>query len=139
MSSRDKKKQRRAERKRKCIEKEDSHKIEAWNSGKLLEENHDGINYSPEYTKAIATRLYEKLNPYQCSNQDEMIKKLWKYKEKIITLLVEWNDEVSRSLPQYVYLKALIEAYWDNKDLSSVISLYKLDAPKFYYSFKARK
>ena len=105
-----------AERKRQNRAKDEAYKEEAWESGKLIEENHNQRYYSPEYTRALAKRLvYYITQDRESSNtSNEFLSRFQSRKKKIIDLIILWNPEVSREeLPEHNYLKSLLETYWD--------------------------
>ena len=62
MSSSKKKKERRRMRYERNVRKEIEHKNQAWNDGKLIEENHNQGPYSEQYTIAVSERLFQYVN-----------------------------------------------------------------------------
>lgn len=119
MSSSIKKKERRKQRYERNVQKEQLHKEEAWQSGKLIEENHNRKSYSSEYTIALSKRLKEYLlQEYQKSIMTkvpdvEFVRKFRKYRMKIRDLILLWSPDVPETLEEYEFLKGLIETYWD--------------------------
>lgn len=113
MSSSKRKKERRRERYLRNVQKEGSHKNNAWASGKLIEENHNGKFYSPEYTRALSFRLCKYLlNARNTGDPNIMLSEFWKYKDWMIGLILKWNQGVQED-NYYRYLKELLEVYWD--------------------------
>lgn len=119
MSSSAKKKERRKLRYERNVQKELVHKQEAWDAGKLIEENHNSKSYSEEYTLALSRRLKEYLlQEYDRSLVSEVpsvefVRKFRKYRIKIRDLIILWSPSVPETIPEYEFLKGLIETYWD--------------------------
>lgn len=114
MSASKRKKERRRERYLRNVQKEGCHKNNAWASGKLIEENHNGKYYSPEYTKALSFRLCKYLiGARNTGDLNIVLSEFWKYKDWIIGLILRWNPGVQED-DYYRYLKELLEAYWDS-------------------------
>lgn len=117
-SSSIKKRERRRARYNRNVQKEFDHKVSAWNNGKLIEENHNQNSYSPEYTIAISRRLVDLLvverNRALKSEQpgEYFINGFRKYKQKIQDTILLWNRSVQIN-SDYIYLKQLLETYWD--------------------------
>jgi hypothetical protein len=63
MSNRENKKRRRLERHLRNKAKDENHKKEAWEQGKLIEPNHNGRYYPEEYSLELGKRLLDK--PFQ--------------------------------------------------------------------------
>ena len=59
MSSSKRKKERRRMRYERNVRKEIEHKNQAWNDGKLIEENNNQGPYSEQYTIAVSERLFQ--------------------------------------------------------------------------------
>jgi hypothetical protein len=124
------KKARRQARYERNVNKEITHKKEAWESGKLIEENHNRKSYSMEYTIALADRLKQYLmQEYERSiatdsPETEFIRGFRKYRMKIRDLILLWNPDVPEQ-DNYDFLKGLIETYWDEvlakEDLGSLL------------------
>lgn len=83
-------------------------------SGRLIEENHNGQNYSPEYTKkVIAWRFYElwmKTKKYQ-NNPDELYKSFGRLKEGLQKLLIHWPDDSLKRGPEFWLIYDLLNVY----------------------------
>ena len=112
------KKERRKARYEKNVKKELDHKREAWNNGKLIEENHNQGPYSELYTKDLCKRLIQYIDQ---EKQRALLSKdppnnflvgFRKYKIKIQDLILHWNNNVEKNY-MYYYLKTLLETYWD--------------------------
>lgn len=132
MSSSKRKKERRQQRYERNVQKEVTHKKEAWENGKLIEENHNQGPYSVDYTIAVSERLYkyilqEKERALISETPDvNFIKGFRKYKMKIQDMILHWNPEVPKT-KQYESLKKLLEVYWDdvvaNLNFTSLINV----------------
>ena len=106
MSSSKRKKERRRARYERNVRKEQEHKQQAWNSGKLIEENYSNNYYSQQYTHALAERLVELLRKGTAGaegNNERFIKWYQMYRMKIRDLIILWNDTESK-LPEVYYL-----------------------------------
>lgn len=125
-------KERRKLRHQRNIEKDTSHKKEAWDSGKLIEENHNGGPYSSSYTSELADRLIDRLVTGRtyilgCTDNDPVLLKnggvreqafigyYRRYKNKIKTLILHWSPDVKKD-NRYNFLKWTLETYWDNPE-----------------------
>lgn len=119
MSSSNRKKERRDLRHNRNIMKEIKHKEEAWNNGKLIEENHNDGPYTEQYTFELCNRLIQRLREnrikaLESDNPGEtFLISFRQYKMKIQDLILHWNDNVLK-LGEYSYLKNLLETYWDD-------------------------
>lgn len=113
MSSSKAKKERRKARHERNILKDKSYKKSAWESGKLIYENHNDGYFSPEYSEEFVERLAN--NIQNDINQENFLQKYQKYKCHIITGVLRYNPELSKSR-NYNLLKFSLETYWDNKD-----------------------
>lgn len=131
MSSSKRKKERRRMRYEKHVRAEIEHKKQAWEEGKLIEENHNQGPYSPEYTIALSERLVQYVNQERdkalnmepgsildkrtqepLSKDEVYVRGFRKYKMKIQDLILYWNPTVQRN-NDYYYLKTLLDTYWD--------------------------
>ena len=109
------KKERRRIRHERNVEKDKTHKKEAWDSGKLIEENHNQGPYSVEYTMNLTSRLVQYLleeKTKASGDGTKFIDGFRKYRKKIIDCILHYNPAVPKG-PDYHYLKNLLEAYWD--------------------------
>lgn len=118
MSTR-RKKERRKLRYQRNVKKEFDYKNSAWQSGKLIEENHNGKYYSPEYSKALCYRLYKYIGEVMNQSMTAedpgryILKGIWRYKTWIINLILKWSDSEPTN-EYYDYLKRVLETYWDD-------------------------
>jgi hypothetical protein len=125
---RENKRRRRLERKKRNIEKEVKHKKEAWDSGKLIEENHNDEYYTEEYTIKLGDRLFDII--FDCvkssSSNEEFIVKFRDFKRKIIDFILLYCPTIQKG-DKYYFLKACLECYWDNPDqlLSILVADFK--------------
>lgn len=117
MSSSERKKERRKQRHLRNIQKEIDHKKDAWEKGKLIEENHNNSFYSEKYTYDLCCRLVKILIDISKNNNDpeSVIIKFRLYKNKIRDLILHWNPNVNKG-DEYNFLKESLEIYWDDKD-----------------------
>ena len=108
------KKERRKLRKERNIAKEVKHKQEAWDSGKLIEENHNQGPYSEQYTKDLAERLWSRvIEALETQDTEKFITTYQGIKAKIRDLIIYWNPEVPENTRVYQVLKLSLELYWD--------------------------
>ena len=121
MSSSKRKKERRRMRYERNVRKEQEYKKAAWESGKLIEENHNGGPYSPGYSIELGDRLFNIIQRYkeQClennevgSKNDYFVTKFRLYRMKIRDFILHWNPDTPKT-PSYLFLKGAIETYWD--------------------------
>lgn len=129
MSSGERKKERRLKRHLRNKYKDEAHKEEAWKNGKLIEENHNGGYYSPEYSLELCDRLYQRLyNAQQLArtmpeNSQYLVKSggsrngvfiyyFRRYRMKVRDLILHWPPTTEKT-EGYNWLKGLIETYWD--------------------------
>lgn len=109
------KKERRRLRHERNVEKERVHKKEAWEAGKLIEENHNQGPYSVDYTMKITSRLVQYMLEEKIKasgNGAEFVNGFRKYRKKIIDCILHYNPAVPKG-SDYHYLKNLLETYWD--------------------------
>lgn len=124
MTNSKKKKERRKLRYLRNIRKEVEYKKDAWEKGKLIEENHNNGPYSPEYSIELGNRLYNIMQSFkeQAFNSKELLNSVQKnefliikfrmYRIKIRDFILHYNPIIPKS-KEYNYLKLLIETYWD--------------------------
>lgn len=115
MSTSKRKKERREQRKQRNIQKELDHKKEAWEKGKIIEENHNDGFYSSEFTLKISSRLIEifsELKNTAGKDNERILYGFRQYRIKVRDTILRWNPAVEYN-SDYYYLKTLIETYWD--------------------------
>lgn len=127
------KKDRRKARHERNKQAEIDYKKGAWESGKLIEENHNSGPYSKDYTEELSKRLVGRLKTAadlavnaEETNQflmqangnrnDMFINFFRRYKNKIRDLILHWSPELNRG-SEYYYLKQLLEVYWDSPEV----------------------
>lgn len=117
MSSSEGKKERRRKRHLRNIQKEIEYKKDAWDRGKLIEENHNNSFYSEKYTQDLCSRLVNILINIckECNDVDMVVSKFRLYKNKIRDLILHWNPNVNKG-GEYNFLKESLEVYWDDKE-----------------------
>lgn len=102
-------------------------KITQETSGKLIEENHNGKDYTPEYTeKVISWRFFElwmKTNKYKNSFED-----LWNWfgrlREIFQTLLLHWPDSLQRG-DEFWFIYDLLNYYRNGEKEKLILELQK--------------
>lgn len=124
MSISKKSKERRKARHERNARRDKEHKTQAWDSGRLIEENHNSGPYSQDYTDALATRLVQYLSEgSKGRTPEEFVKVFWMYKAKIQDLILYWNPSQPQD-QRYEFLKTILEVYWDevleNKNLEAL-------------------
>lgn len=128
MTSSKRKKERRRMRYLRNVRKEVEYKKEAWENGKLIEENHNQGPYSAGYSIELGERLMKIIQGYKemClqpnpetgegpGGNELMIKKFRMYRMKIRDFILHYNPDIPKT-EAYEYLKNGIETYWDNPD-----------------------
>ena len=93
-------------------------KIESWNQGALIEENHNNQYYSREFTIRLADRLKEYLMVIRSDKEvvNEEYKKsvLYRFMDKAKKLVL-LADPSCTQLESYKFVKSILEDYWDGK------------------------
>lgn len=113
------KRTRRKERHDRNVAKELTHKKEAWERGKLIEENRNEGPYSEQYTESLAKRLVrillrERDLAIKSENPTEdYILRFRRYKSKIRDLIIFWSPSFTQDCSEYRFLKTSLEIYWD--------------------------
>ena len=106
-------KERRQARHERNKEKDKTHKEEAWEEGKLIEENHNDGPYSVSYTMALTTRLIQRLlEEKEKGNAYHFRMEVQRLKKRMIDLILHYNPGVPKG-PDYQYINKLLEVYWD--------------------------
>jgi hypothetical protein len=114
------KKERREKRHQRNIQKEKTHKEEAWKAGKLIEENHNGESYSPQYAFELGERLASRIRDIRkacegLSSSEALelcLLKFRLYRQKIRDYILHFPQDIEKT-EDYEYLKDLLETYWD--------------------------
>ena len=123
MSNKENKKRRRLERHIRNKTKEIEYKAEAWENGKLIEENHNNQPYSTKYTIELGTRLYNimkdvnlKMSGFEGEDKKNYaIFRFRSYRKKIQDYILHYDPGTPKG-EIYESLKRLIECYWDSSD-----------------------
>lgn len=127
MTSSKRKKERRRMRYLRNVRKEVEYKKEAWENGKLIEENHNQGPYSAGYSIELGERLMNIMKNYKnmclqphpetgiVGGNDLMLRKFRMYRMKIRDFIIHYNPEIPKT-EAYEYLKNGIETYWDNPE-----------------------
>lgn len=123
MSSSVRKKQRRQERHDRNKRKDESYKKEAWDNGKLIEENHNNKPYSSSYSIELGTRLYnimkdikEKSTQFEEEKRnDYVVFRFRAYRKKIQDYILHYDPSTPKT-EAYETLKSLLETYWDEPE-----------------------
>lgn len=97
-------------------------------SGRLIEENHNGGDYSPEYvSKVIAWRFFElwmKTKKYEDS-EDELWKWFGRLREGLQTLLLHWPDNSLERGPEFWLIYKLLGLWREGKKRELTNLLYE--------------
>lgn len=118
MSNKENKKRRRLERHIRNKTKEIEYKAEAWEKGKLIEENHNNGPYSSGYTLELGTRLYNIMKDIGIKMEEQEDKSEYaifrfrSYRKKIQDYILHYDPGTPKT-EGYEVLKRLIECYWD--------------------------
>lgn len=107
------KRARRRERYERNVAKEQAHKKQAWEEGKLIEENYNQGSYTAEYTKELSGRIIEYLANDYNPVPELFLYTFRRYKGKIQDLILHWSEECEKD-NTYNILKLLLETYWDS-------------------------
>ena len=119
MSNKENKKRRRLERHIRNKTKETEYKAEAWEKGKLIEENHNNGPYSAKYTLELGERLHNIMKDVQEKMKEQEDKETYaifrfrSYRKKIQDYILHYSPEAQKT-EAYESLKRLIECYWDS-------------------------
>lgn len=92
-------------------------KIESWNRGALIEENHNNQYYSREFTIRLADRLKEYLTVIRSektTNEGYRKSVLYRFMDKAKKLVL-LADPSCTQLESYKFVKSILEDYWDGK------------------------
>lgn len=133
MSSSKAKKERRLQRHLRNKRKDEEHKSNVWESGGLIEENHNNQAYSPERALGIADRLVEKLRESleTCDTNDKFVSRYQGLREWVRNVIVLWPAEVlGESIPSYLLLKATFENYIDSRE--TLLINFKQNIKEYY-------
>lgn len=133
MSSSKAKKERRLQRHLRNKRKDEEHKSNVWESGGLIEENHNNQAYSPERALGIADRLVEKLRESSetCDTNDKFVSRYQGLREWVRNAIVLWPAEVlGEDIPSYLLLKATFENYIDSKE--TLLINFKQSIKEYY-------
>lgn len=111
------KQERRRERHLRNVRKDQQHKQEAWEAGKLIKPNHNNKAYPPEYSQELGKRLVERLRSAKenAGNNEEFISKFRLYRKKCIEFILFYDHSQPLS-EEYMKIKHLLETYWDDID-----------------------
>jgi hypothetical protein len=119
MSNKENKKRRRLERHIRNKNKEKAYKEEAWENGKLIEENHNNGPYSPGYTLELGQRLFQIMKDVKEKMAEQEDKETYaifrfrSYRKKIQDYILHYSPDAPKT-EAYESLKRLIETYWDS-------------------------
>lgn len=112
------KQQRRLARHLRNVAKDQQHKKEAWESGKLIKPNHNNNAYDKEYSDELGRRLVERIkNAKELSQGDNefFISKFRLYKKKCIEYILHYDMNYPPT-EDYNKIKLLLETYWDDRN-----------------------
>ena len=118
------KKRRRLERHIRNKNNEIAYKEEAWEKGKLIEENHNNKPYSAKYTSDLGLRLFNIMKDIATKSKEfeeedrkknYVILRFRSYRKKIQDFILHYDPSTPRT-EIYEFLKYLLETYWDCPD-----------------------
>jgi hypothetical protein len=94
-------------------------------SGKLIEENHNGGLYSSEFTVRARDWWMDKLWGITQGNPEPefWMRSFRSLRPKLQTLLLKWSDSVPRDCSFYM-IKELLEIYWSDKGNPEPLMMY---------------
>lgn len=81
-------------------------KQQAWDSGKLIYENHNNKYFSPEFSIKFLERV---VGMVKSGNTE-----FYKLKDHVINAILLFNPELERTEDWY-FLKQKLEEYWDGR------------------------
>ncbi len=82
-------------------------------SGRLIEENHNGLDYSPEFTDKAASRHLSDLQEVLGLDPDQFLYFVRTRKSKYIDLVLKWPTMYPRD-SRFWFFKELLDLYWAN-------------------------
>lgn len=90
--------------------------LEQQMSGKLIEENHNGGEYSSEFTEKAASWHIRELSERLPGliESDRFLLYFRSRRLKYQTLLLKWSSQLPRDT-RFYFLKGLLDLYWQNK------------------------
>ena len=99
--------------------------LEQQNSGKLIEENHNGGEYSPEFTeKAAAWHIRELTERLPGLFEPSRFLLFFRSRRpKYQTLLLKWATGLPRD-DRFYFLKGLLDLYWTDKNNGEALRAY---------------
>lgn len=120
------KKERRYQRYLRNKKKDEDHKKEAWEQGKLIEPNHNNGPYPVDYSIELGSRLRSIMtgkkeyilltdDDKNLTKNDRFIEEFRKYRLKIRDYLIHYNPEAPKN-EDYMYLIELYETYQDSPE-----------------------
>lgn len=95
-------------------------------SGKLIEENHNGGLYSPEFTRKAVTWYIGELSKLckDClGDTNRFLIGFRSLRPKLQTTLLKWSDDLERT-GEFWFFKKLLEMYWEDKSTGKNIYEY---------------
>ena len=108
MSSSKSKKERRKKRHLDNQMKDFIHKQEAWDSGRIILEDHHGKDFTEEFAKDLLDRLLDHIGEFPTRE------KIMSYRENMILGILKFPD--TQEYPDsYYIIKKYLEDYWDGK------------------------
>lgn len=109
--------ERRKLRHEKNVLKDITTKQEAWDSGKIIEPNHNHKAYSPEYSEKLGKRLLGKLKKEKSKAIDNgnFLTEFRKIKKYYVAYILHY-DHTRELSEDYHKIKNLLETYWDDPD-----------------------
>ena len=117
LSKMTRKQERRKARHERNVLKDQTHKKEAWEAGKLIKPNHNNKAYPPEYSTELGKRLVDRIRAHKeaATTNEEFIGKFRLYRKKCIEYILHYDHSQGLSA-EYIKIKQLLETYWDDTD-----------------------
>ena len=112
------KQQRRLARHLRNVAKDQQHKKDAWESGKLIKPNHNNNAYDKDYSDELGLRLVERIRSKKEESQGDnetFIAKFRIYKKKCIEYILHY-DMSNPPTKEYNKIKHILEVYWDDRE-----------------------
>ena len=99
--------------------------LEQQMSGKLIEENHNGGEYSPEFTEKAASWYIHELSERLpgLTDPDKFLLYFRSRRPKYQTLLLKWSSQFPRD-HRFYFFKNLLDLYWKNKTDGEALKVY---------------
>lgn len=95
-------------------------------NGRLIEENHNGGPYSPEFTKKAEKYYIEKLLNSFKESPDQFLKLFRAERLNLQKLVLKWSDQEKRT-SSFFFLVDLLDSYQEDRENGTVLIQYISD------------